>query len=191
MQVLDKKALRTRMAELRKSLTDSEREEKDRLLYKNFMSLGILEDTTWIYAFVSYGTEVSTIKLVETFLQSPRHRVLVPRVIGKEMEFCEISQADGLASLVPGYHGIPEPAGKVPVSGYDGIMIMPGLVFDTSHRRIGYGGGYYDRYLDRHKDNSIFKIAIAYDFQVLKTEKINSEVHDINPDIIVTDKCIY
>ena len=72
-----------------------------------------------------------------------------------------------------------------------GIMFMPGLVFDKCHGRIGYGGGYYDRYLYRHKNDNIFKVAIAYDFQVLKTEQIVIEVHDIKPDIIITEKSAY
>ena len=54
-----------------------------------------------------------------------------------------------------------------------------------------YGGGYYDRYLSKHKNDNIFKVAIAYDFQVLKTEKIIMEEHDIKPDIIITEKAAY
>ena len=67
--------------------------------------------------------------------------------------------------------------------------MMPGLVFDKSGHRIGYGGGYYDKYLTLH--DSVVKIAIAYDFQVI--EKIDEEIiedTDISPDYIVTDKQI-
>ena len=178
------------MKNLRAGLSLSERQEKDSLLYNNFMSLKILQNVEWIYTFVSYGTEVSTLKIIETMLESTYKKVAVPRVSGKEIEFYEINSMDDLMS---GYNGILEPIGSTPVAkcSDNKIMVMPGLVFDTYYGRIGYGGGYYDRYLYRYKDDRICKIAIAYDFQVLKTERIPMESHDICPDIIVTDKGIY
>ena len=73
-----------------------------------------------------------------------------------------------------------------PLPGKDCIMVMPGLVFDQYHGRIGYGGGYYDRYIARHKQERIFKTAIAYNFQVLKDEIIEMEPH-----VIITDNTVY
>lgn len=182
---IDKNILRDKMKKLRAGLSISEREEKDLLVYKNFMSLKILKETEWIYIFASYGTEVDTLKIIEVLLQSQGKKVALPRVSGKEMEFYEINSME---DLKPGYNGILEPVSDTKVLTCNGIMVMPGLVFDTYHGRIGYGGGYYDRYLYKHKEDNIFKVALAYDFQVLRTERIAMESHDICPDIIITEK---
>ena len=93
--------------------------------------------------------------------------------------------------LSTGYMGIPEPIEKRPVIADRGVMIMPGLVFDHELNRIGYGGGYYDRYLSKYGNDNIIKVAIAYDFQVVNKIDSTSEEHDIKPDIIVTDKAEY
>lgn len=185
---MDKNILRERMKKLRAGLSIYEREQRNQYLYNNFMALKILEKAEWIYMFVSYGTEADTLKIIEALLKPGHKKVAVPRISGKEMEFYAISRTD---DLKPGYRGILEPVSGTPVLESNVIMVMPGLVFDVCHGRIGYGGGYYDRYLCRHKNDNIYKIALAYDFQVLKTENIVAEPHDIRPDIIVTDKSIY
>ena len=185
---MDKNILRSRMKKLRADIEPAVRENKDKAVYKNILSSGVLENAEWVYVFVSYGTETDTRMLIDFLLKSLFHRVSVPRVDGKEMEFYEIKSLDGLK---PGYNGIPEPASGEPLPGKDCIMVMPGLVFDQYHGRIGYGGGYYDRYIARHKQERIFKTAIAYNFQVLKDEIIEMEPHDIRPDVIITDNTVY
>ena len=66
-------------------------------------------------------------------------------------------------------------------------MCMPGLAFDLSFNRIGYGGGFYDRYLAQ--DNRLYKAALAYDFQLV--DSIPSELTDVKPDMIITESNIY
>lgn len=184
----NKNLLRDRAKKCRAGIPASCREEMDTLVYRNILSLEVIKKTEWIYTFVSYGTEVCTIRLIDTFLKQPYHRVAVPRVCGEKMDFYEINSID---NLKPGCHGIPEPERGTLVKKCNGIMIMPGLVFDLFHGRIGYGGGYYDRYIAARQDEEIYKIAISYDFQVLKEGRIPMEPHDTRPDIIVTDKALY
>lgn len=184
----NKSILRDRVKKLRAGMTPQEKQEKDMLLYNNILASGILGATSQVYIYVSYGSEADTTYLIEKLLQQQRHRVAVPCVNGKEMDFYGIKE---MADLKPGFNGIPEPVPLQPVTECNGIMFMPGLVFDKYHGRIGYGGGYYDRYLSRHRNDNIFKVAIAYDFQVLKTEEIIMEAHDIKPDIIITEKAAY
>ncbi|MCI9080202.1 MAG: 5-formyltetrahydrofolate cyclo-ligase [Lachnospiraceae bacterium] len=184
----NKNTLRDRIKSLRADMPVHEKQEKDRLLYNNIIASGILRATNQVYIYVSYGTEADTRYLIEKLLQQHKHMVAAPRVNGKEMDFYEIKE---MADLKPGFNGIPEPVTGQLVTKCNGIMFMPGLVFDKFHGRIGYGGGYYDRYLSRHKNDNIFKVALAYDFQVLKTEEIIMEAHDIKPDIIITERAAY
>lgn len=67
------------------------------------------------------------------------------------------------------------------------VVIMPGVAFDCSRNRIGYGGGYYDRYFAGY--DSVYKIAAAYDLQIV--EQVPAEPFDLKPDCIVTESHIY
>ena len=69
----------------------------------------------------------------------------------------------------------------------DALMIMPGVAFDTKRHRIGYGGGFYDRYLQEHKKHPT--AAAAFDFQLF--DEVPYESTDICPDCLVTPSCIY
>lgn len=110
-----------------------------------------------------------------------RH-VYVPKVNGREMDFYEITS---MQDLKKGYRDILEPIDTLlPVHGISGIMVMPGLAFDRMGHRIGYGGGFYDRYIASQK-NSLYKVAFAYDKQVFS--KITVQEHDQTADCIVTE----
>lgn len=65
------------------------------------------------------------------------------------------------------------------------LIIMPGLVFDTKGNRIGYGGGYYDKYISEY--NLGLKAAICFDFQIIEENIIEVEDTDVVPDMIITD----
>lgn len=185
---INKNILRDKIKKLRAEMPLQERNEKDRLLYNNILSSGVLNNKGQVYIFVSYGTEADTRNIIKKLLAMPCYSVCVPRVHGNEMEFYNIKD---MSDLKPGYNGILEPAGGTPVLQCNGVMFMPGLVFDIYHGRIGYGGGYYDRYIYRHRNDNIYKIGLAYDLQVLKEDKIDMEQHDIRPDIIITEKAVY
>ena len=118
-------------------------------------------------------------------------KVYCPKVIanGAEsvMEFFQILSKDDLKE---GYKGIKEPDAiedrKFILSSQKAILIMPGAVFDKSGHRIGYGKGFYDRFLHGKENFFESKIALAYDFQV--QEEIPFESHDVCADIIITEK---
>ena len=65
-------------------------------------------------------------------------------------------------------------------------MLLPGLAFDLEGNRVGYGGGYYDRYLSRHDGAGLHTVAVAYDFQVV--ERLEAESFDKRPELIVTER---
>ena len=134
------------------------------------------------YCYLSVRSEADT----RTFLRWMLAEGLpaaVPKVSGKQMEFLRLLPE---TPFVPGCFGIPEPAGGMPVQ-EPGLMILPGLAFDRKGRRLGYGGGYYDRYLEGKKD--FLKIGLCYSFQIL--EKIAAEDYDIPADGLVTEEGIW
>ena len=99
----------------------------------------------------------------------------------------------GRDSVSKGYMGIMEPVSDETFTyGADKkiLMIMPGVAFDRKGGRVGYGGGYYDRYLDRYRNEKIVRLAAAYELQVLD-EEIELDEFDIKADIVVTEDNIY
>ena len=113
-----------------------------------------------------------------TAYASGKH-VAVPKVQGEIMHFYEIT---ALSDCVPGAFGILEPAGEEKDRiATPGFMLVPGLAFDKNGNRLGYGGGFYDKYLASHEE--IITAALGYDFQIV--EKVPSESHDRRMDYLI------
>lgn len=185
---MDKKILRQEMKKRRRIMPEAEKTEADGII-RGKLKQYLATCQQWILFYVSYGTEVDTRVLIGELLENKKEtiHIAVPRVNGEEMEFYEISS---LSDLSLGYMGILEPSGEVLAQVEDAIMIMPGLVFDVNRNRIGYGGGYYDRYIAGHLSQIKQTVALAYDFQVIEGN-LQAASHDIKPDLIITEKGIY
>ena len=179
---MTKEEARKEMRQRRKMLSSHERAQRNQRIRENLLGLEEVKRGKNIFPFVSYGTEADTMELIALFLQQGK-RVAVPKVEGREMEFYEIT---GLGQLAPGYQGIPEPPAAPQVRGENGVMLLPGLAFDRERHRVGYGGGFYDRYLADKAGKDLITVAIAYDFQVV--EELSVEAFDWKPDILVTDR---
>lgn len=181
----EKNLIRKQMKQLRADMTRTERFEKSMQIFEKLITVPEFKRADRIYTYVSMDNEIDTIMLIDYSL-SLEKRVFVPRVSGKDMEFYEISD---ISELNPGYRGIYEPDinGKEPDYSRTGFMCMPGLAFDRSYNRIGYGGGFYDRYLS--VENKLYKAALAYEAQLL--ESIPAQDGDVRPDMIVTEENIY
>ena len=132
---------------------------------------------------IDFGGEVGTRPLMLEAWKLGK-TVWVPKVHGETMDFYEITSFD---ELKPGAYGILEPDAGIPASADDGLMIMPGVAFDTNRNRVGYGGGYYDRYLESHPQ--LHTLALAFDMQVLF--EVPAEEQDIKPQLLVTETNIY
>ncbi len=181
----EKNLIRKQMKQLRADMTRTERFEKSMQIFEQLITVPEFKRADRIYTYVSMDNEIDTIMLIDYSL-SLEKRVFVPRVSGKDMEFYEISD---ISELNPGYRGIYEPDinGREPDYSRTGFMCMPGLAFDRSYNRIGYGGGFYDRYLS--VENKLYKAALAYEAQLL--ESIPAQDGDVRPDMIVTEESIY
>lgn len=132
-----------------------------------------------IMTYISYNREMGTHLLINEAFRTGK-TVSAPRVEGNEMNFYVFH---GMDELVKSDKGILEPLPKEGIIPENALMIMPGVAFDLSRNRIGYGGGFYDKYVEKHPHH--IRIALAYDFQIL--ESIMTETHDIRPHKIITE----
>lgn len=126
------------------------------------------------------GREVDLLPLAKEALALGRD-VAFPRVEGKEMEFYQVDSLDG---FVEGSFHVMEPAAGTPMAKPGMLVLVPGVGFAQDGSRMGYGGGYYDRYFARHRD--CLKIGVAYSFQLV--EGLEPEAHDIPMDGVVTEE---
>ena len=106
--------------------------------------------------------------------------VAVPKCYGDQMRFIHISDFEN--EVAPGYAGIPEPIADGPVADdKTALVLMPGLAFDPMGHRIGYGGGFYDRFLADEPDHPT--LALCYGFQMV--EHLETEEFDIPVDMVL------
>ncbi len=182
---LRKQEIRKQVYALRKSMTDENWETSTQRITDHLRETSAYKSAKEIYCYVDYNHEVGTRNIIENAWNSGK-KVYVPKVLDREMEFYEIKD---FTDLEPGTKGILEPKEDLlkMASGEEGIMILPGVAFDESCHRIGYGGGFYDRYLAKHP--SLTKIAIAFSYQIY--EEIPWEEFDISPEMIITEETIY
>lgn len=136
-----------------------------------------------IYIYLAYNQEINTKYIIEQAWRDGK-KVGVPKVISKsQMEFYEIKS---FKEIEVGYHGIPEPkeTGNL-LDEKEVLMILPGLAFDKENNRVGYGGGFYDRYLERYEQKgAIFhKTSLAYGFQIFDT--LDVDLYDKKVDEII------
>ena len=129
-----------------------------------------------------YNYEIDIMPLVEKF-QKLNYSITLPKIgMNSEMHFFQWSTKDPLSI---NKFGIPEPISNK--TKFPDILLVPLLAFDKNFNRIGYGGGFYDRYINRLKKiKKIIIIGVAYSFQKIK--KIPVEKYDIKLDFVVTEK---
>lgn len=178
-----KKQIRSQIYAERKRRSDQYIEENSLRICRKLYDTEAFQQAAWIYIYIDYNHEVMTGEIIKK-AHSMKKKVAAPRVEGKEMRFLEIA---GLQDLEPGYFGIREPKQTLnPAGNEEVLMIMPGVAFDIHRHRIGYGGGFYDRYLEKHPE--IATAALAFEFQIF--EEIPFEPLDILPDQIITENRI-
>lgn len=173
-----KKSLRQRMKDRRSALTEEEKNHAAASCLSKLKKLPEFTNSEWIYAYIACRNELETADIISWCLSHGKH-VAVPKVYGEIMYFYEITS---LSDCIPGAFGILEPSGnpedRITASGF---MLVPGLAFDKRGNRLGYGGGFYDRYLASH--DGIITAALGYDFQIV--ENVPAEQHDKKMDYLI------
>ena len=178
-----KKDIRKKIFAERKLHTDEQIEAMSRTITDKVTALPAFKNADRILVYADYNHEVVTEYLIKEAWKAGKE-VAVPKVVGKDMVFYKLTD---FAQLEKGYFGIPEPARGEIVQWEDAMMIMPGVAFDPQNHRVGYGGGFYDRFLEKHP--MIKRVAVAFEFQILPS--VPTEPTDISPELIVTENTIY
>lgn len=177
-----KQEIRKQVLKKRAELPAEVWKAKSEVLMQKVLAHPLYQHADIIYGYLSYNREVDTWELLSRALQDGK-KVAVPKVQGKEMEFYYI---ENLKDVEPGTKGIYEPKGDASRLACEesALILMPLVGFDQYHNRLGYGGGYYDRYLQKHPAHSTMGLA----FSLQETEPIPTEPTDRRPDVILTEE---
>lgn len=175
---MDKKELRRTIRERKRAMTEEEIVRRSEKLGQLFAQSDAYQAAKTIYGYLPYNQEVRTVPMLEQALKDSK-RVAVPKVYGDEMKFLYL---DDLTKVEKGYAGIPEPIADEPVADdTTALVLMPGLAFDPQGHRIGYGGGFYDKFLAAEPNHPT--LALCYEFQMLPL--LDTEEHDIPVDTVL------
>lgn len=175
---MNKSELRKFIREKKKNMTLEQIEDAGERLAQLFYQCDLYKNAKAIYGYLPYNQEVRTVPMLRQALADGK-RVAVPKVYGDTMRFIWL---DDLDAVDKGYAGIPEPMADEPVaSDPNALVLMPGLAFDPEGHRIGYGGGFYDRFLEAEPDHPT--VALCYDFQMF--EHLETEIFDKNVDHVL------
>ena len=174
-------------SEIRKKILRIRKQESSKNLKINFEDITeILKKNKIMYRLVGgyypYNHEVDVIKILEKF-EKKKYQISLPKI--KEDFKMDFFQWSSNEPLVINKYGIPEPISHKVI--YPDILLVPLLAFDSRLYRIGYGGGYYDRYIKKIKQKkNITTVGLAYSFQKIREVPINK--YDIKLDFVITNK---
>ena len=175
---MDKAALRQQIRLHKRQMTEAEIIQKSELLFRLFTDTDFYRNARSIYGYMSYNQEVRTLPILEQALRDGK-RVAIPKCYGPEMRFIWM---EDLSLTEKSSCGIPEPVSDEPIADDPyALVLMPGMAFDAAGHRIGYGGGYYDKFLAAEPDHPT--LALCFDFQVV--EHLETEEFDIPVDAVL------
>ena len=173
---MNKQEIRGAVRAQKRAMTPEMIREKSEALARQLFENELYRQAKSIYGYLPYNQEIRTVPMLEQALRDGK-KVAVPKCYGDEMRFIWM---EDLSAVEKGYAGIPEPIADGPVADDEmALVLMPGLAFDREGHRIGYGGGFYDKFLARERNHP--KVALCYDFQVF--DRLETEEFDIPVDV--------
>lgn len=180
--------MRKEILEKRSKLTEEEIREKSNIIKEKLMGLDKFKKSKFIFSFISFGDEVDTHNIIKEALNLGK-RIGVPITVPEKRRLLVSELYDFDKELELGYYNILTPK-KEYIREVDpkeiDMVLVPGVVFTPDGYRIGYGGGYYDRFFN--KNDKLFKIGLCFDLQI--AEKIPVDIYDIPVNCIITEKKI-
>ena len=174
---MDKTLLRRQIRQQKLALTPEQIQKASMDLTEQFRAHPLYKEAKTIFAYLSYNQEVRTEYLIAGAWADGK-QVAVPKIINDEMVFLVLEEGDPIAE---GYKGIPEPVKEIPLEDPTALVLLPGLAFDPMGHRLGYGGGFYDRFLSQEPHPTI---ALCFDFQMM--DHLDTEDHDIPADVVLS-----
>lgn len=174
----------------RDALTEEERRQKSSMIMEKVLAAESCRRAENLLVYVNYKSEVCTEELIFSALEEGK-AVYCPKVNGEEMDFYRILS---MRDLREGYRGIREPEAAAErlfdsknAGTFQTMLLMPGSVFDRNRNRIGYGKGYYDKYLERNP--GLKTIGVCFDCQM--EDEIPFDIYDKRPDMVITESRVY
>ena len=175
---MDKKELRRQIREQKRAMTEEQIVAASSRLGELFLNCPQYKQAQTIYGYLPYNQEVRTVPMLEQAMKDGK-RVAVPKCYGEEMRFIYM---DDLSKVEKGYANIPEPIADEPVADdKTALVLMPGMAFTKDGKRMGYGGGFYDKFLAAEPNHPT--VALCYDFQMV--EDLPTEDYDIPVDCVL------
>lgn len=179
--MLDKKALRKEIGAKKRAMSENLIQAYSQSLTAQFLETEFYQKAQSLYVYLPYNQEVRTWDIIRRAWADGK-KVAVPKVYGDTMKFLWLSSFE---SVAPGAWDIPEPTYDEPEADDEtALILMPGLAFDREGHRMGYGGGFYDRYLEQHTNHSL--VALCYPFQLLP--HLKTETHDVPVQRVIAAK---
>lgn len=185
---VERQQLRRRLLAERQGLAQADRRRMSNHIIHTLTALPLLQQSRTLLIYCSYRSEVDTLLLLQHCLEAGK-TVCVPQTVPADSRLLAVAIDDPLTDLGPGYLGIPEPLPRLVESrevGADGleVVVVPGVVFDRDGNRLGYGGGYYDRFLTLDAPQAL-RIGLAYSGQLIQT--LPAQPHDVPLDLLITE----
>ena len=181
-----KEVIRKQVLGIRNKLSDDEVYRLSEDIFLNLKENSFFNNSTHVMVYLDFKHEVQTDFIINYCLEHGK-KVHIPICIPETHELC-ISRISSLKELKSGHFGIREPMTeyiRLSDSSLVDLVLVPGVAFDSRGNRIGFGAGYYDRFMKRLQPGAV-KAALAYSFQVV--DMVPSDEYDIPVDYIVTEK---
>ncbi len=180
----NKKELRRLYRSIRESVSTDEKQKLDKMIFSEFINSGFVEKHDVFLVYLSVKDEIDTCSLIEYLFECGK-TVAIPFCEGKTMRFCKINSFDDTQE---GTFGIPTARNPVflrkdEIKG--SLCIVPALSIDRNGNRLGYGGGFYDRFLS---ENDVVTVALCYERCLC--ESIPADLFDIPVQYILTEKIL-
>ncbi|EGV09817.1 5-formyltetrahydrofolate cyclo-ligase [Parvimonas sp. oral taxon 393 str. F0440] len=180
---MDKKILRKEIQEKLKNISDEDRKSFEEILYKKLFENENFKNAKCIALTIPFGTEINTYPIIEKLLENGKE-VCAP-ICEKESRKMTFYKINSLDELIEGYYGIktpPEIDENIVEKDQIDLILVPGVGFDKDNFRIGFGGGYYDRYLNDFKG---YTISLAFKEQII--QKVPTNEFDLPVDLVITN----
>jgi len=187
---MNKNEIRKVISKRRKRMSEKEVRDKSHIIIKKLMETDEFKKAENLMVYLSFANEVFTFDLIEKSMKMGK-KVIVPYTIKDTYKIIPTLLKNIEEDLEISSYGYMEPKkDKIQPILEENIdlTVVPGLAFDKKMNRIGFGKGYYDRYLAKTRQESK-NIAIAYEYQVL--EAIPTDDFDVKMDFIITEESTY